>query len=216
MKKDLPIYTIHISDADNMIVDMVSIVNAPAHESNFLSFSKQKENVNKYQFSSDDKRQLMGAAIIPDLPIYRKDEDGSEYYVVFTRQEIEEIEKVFMSRGLLNNLNVEHTKKDADSLIYGSFVTSEYLPAPPALDDLPVGTWIVNVQVNDEALWEDIKSGKRNGFSVEGLFNLVEINKEMKTEIVIEDVEEEEDDEEDVSVLLKKIQAYSAYLTRKK
>ncbi len=211
MNKDLPVYTIHINPDDDQIVDMISIVGSPAHESNFLAFSKHKENVTT-QFSIDDKRQLLGAAIIPNIPIYRK-QNGEEFYVVFTEQEIEVIEKVFMTRGLLNNVNVEHTSKSADTLIYGSFITSEYLPAPPSLSELPLGTWIVNMQVNDEDLWKDIKCGKRNGFSIEGVFDLFQVNKETVTEINIEDADDDGHDE-DIQTLLKQISAYSKYLSK--
>ncbi|WP_166334649.1 XkdF-like putative serine protease domain-containing protein [Sphingobacterium chungjuense] len=213
MNKDLPVYSIHISEDDDMIVDMVSIVAHPAIERNFQAFNSKQKTQIKYKFSDEEKHQLLGLALIPDQPIYRQDEDGTEYYVVFTAQEIETIVKAFMKRGLNNNLNVEHSAKDAHSFIFQSFITSDILPAPSILgEDIPSGSWIIGVQVQDEDLWTDIKDGKRNGFSVEGLFNLVQIDKEEKYTIDI--TPDEEEDDEDIDALLRQISAYSKYLTK--
>jgi len=38
--------------------------------------------------------------------------------------------------------------------------------------DLPDGTWVVGVKVLNPEVWADIKTGKRKGFSVEGVFQL--------------------------------------------
>jgi hypothetical protein len=37
--------------------------------------------------------------------------------------------------------------------------------------EYPKGTWVVKMKVLDEKVWDEIKQGKLNGFSVEGWFN---------------------------------------------
>ena len=37
-------------------------------------------------------------------------------------------------------------------------------------NDLPVGTWMVKMRVNNKKVWERIKKGELKGFSVEGDF----------------------------------------------
>ena len=66
-------------------IDAISIVSAPAIEENFIALSKEKE----YKFSTinEEKRILMGPALIPNKPIYRANESG-EFYVYFSRNTI--------------------------------------------------------------------------------------------------------------------------------
>lgn len=188
MEKNLPIYQIQIDELEDMIVDVVSIVEHPATDTNFLAFSntKIKGKINKpktnFQFSSDEKMQLLGVAMIPDLPIYRIEED-EEFYVIWTKEEIENIVKVFMKNGLTRSMNVEHdAKQNANSFIFQSFIVDDKIKAPEILGAVPLGSWVIGVQVEDKKLWEDIKAGKRNGFSIEGLFKMLLTKKVIKKE----------------------------------
>lgn len=212
MKKELPVYTIHIDELENRIVNMVSIVQHPAIEKSFLAFSDDSKNEKtsaNYKFSNDEKMQLLGVALIPNTPIYRK-QDGEEFYVEFTENEIETIVKVFMKKGLTNNMNVEHTKKNANSFIFQSFITDDKIKTPELLGDVPVGSWIIGVQVEDVDLWQDIKAGKKNGFSIEGLFNLLLTDKVIKQNF--SKTELEKHDNEDLESLFKTYTNYLKYL----
>ncbi|WP_313235748.1 XkdF-like putative serine protease domain-containing protein [Sphingobacterium multivorum] len=185
MKKDIPIYQIQIDELENMIVDVVSIVEHPAIQRDFLAFNdevKNEKETAKYKFSNEDEMQLLGVAMIPDEPIYRYDKvSGEEFYVEFSKEEIEKIVKVFMKKGLTKSMNIEHkANENANSFIFQSFITSDKIPAPAILGDVPNGSWVIGVQVENIDLWNDIKAGKRNGFSIEGLFKLLETNKTIK------------------------------------
>lgn len=173
MNKELKIYDVEIDELENMIVDMVSIVEHPAIQKNFLAFSKMPKQ--KLAFSTDDKMQLYGVAMIPDTPIYRK-VDQEEFYVKFSPETIENIVHVFMRKGLTNNLNIEHSDASAKSYIFQSILVDNEkgFKAPLGLGNVKDGSWVIGVQVNDKELWQDIKAGKRNGFSVEGLFKTFE------------------------------------------
>ena len=176
----LPIYSIVVDESD-LEVNRVSIVGNPAIESNFLAFSNNAKI--KTFLSSDDKRELIGAAIIPDLPIYRN-VDGKEFYVTFSKETIKQIAQNLFKKGYNQSMNVEHTDTNAGSYIYQSFIvdSSLGLNAPSGLE-LPDGSWVIGVKVEDESVWNEIKEGRRNGFSVEGLFGLSDVK----------DTEEEEE-----------------------
>lgn len=175
MIKGLPVYNIFVDEEQELEVDQVSIVGDPAVQSNFLKFSKQPL-LNSLSFSGDDKKELLGVAIIPDMPIYRN-VGGKEFYVVFNRDTIKTIAQNMFKKGYHSKMNIEHTEEDADSFIYQSYIVDRALGLNPpvGLEDTPDGSWIIGVKVNSESLWEDIKSGKRNGFSVEGFFGLEEL-----------------------------------------
>ncbi len=36
--------------------------------------------------------------------------------------------------------------------------------------NLPKGTWMIAMKVNNEDIWKDVKAGKVKGFSIEGYF----------------------------------------------
>lgn len=210
MIKKLDVYNISIDEAENIIMNCVSIVERPAIERSFLAFNKQSQTVKNIAFSGDEKMQLLGVALIPNMPIYRKDEDGYEYYVQFSVEEIEKMVKVFMKNGLTKSMNIEHdpTKK-ADSFIFQSFITSDKIQAPELLGDVPTGSWVIGVQVQSAELWQNIKEGKVNGFSIEGLFNLL-LSEEKVQEVEIDITGWMDDDmsDEEFSALLNQIEYY--------
>lgn len=219
MKKDIPIYQIQIDELENMIVDMVSIVDAPAIQKSFIAFSdesKTPKNVSNYKFSNDEKMQLLGVAMIPDLPIYRYDEDTKEeFYVEFSKVEIEKIVQVFMKNGLTKKMNIEHTSKSANSYIFQSFIVDDKIQAPEMLGDVLLGSWIIGVQVEDAELWKDIKAGKRNGFSVEGLFKLLETNKVIKEDYKVNiDLSDKTDYKKECENQFKILENYLKYLSK--
>lgn len=219
MKKDLPVYQIQIDELENMIVDMVSIVAHPAIAKNFISFSsenKTPKNVSNYKFSNDEKMQLLGVVMILDQPIYRYDEvTKEEFYVEFTKAEIEKIVQVFMKNGLTKKMNIEHTSKSANSYIFQSFIVDDKIQAPEMLGDVPLGSWIIGVQVEDTELWADIKAGKRNGFSVEGLFKLLETSKVIKEDYKVKiDLSDKTDYKVECEMQFKILENYVKYLSK--
>lgn len=177
---ELQTYEIKVSEIDGSFVHAIALVDDPAIESFFLKLSKQAPKL--LQFATDEsRRELVGAALIPDLEIYREYE-GEKFNIVFSAKTVREIAQIFMKKGLQTAMNIEHTAKEAKSYVFQSYIVDEKLgiPAPRGLD-LPDGTWIVGVKVDDEETWNDVKAGKVSGFSVEGFFNF------NKTPLTIED-----------------------------
>lgn len=119
---------------------------------------------------NEDKMELFGPVLIPDLPIYRYSEKMGEYEIIFKREDIKEIAMNFMKSGYQNNINLDHSSEMASSFVFESFISDEMIPNPKAYEDLPLGTWFVRMKVEDEKVWKEIKEGKRNGFSIEGIF----------------------------------------------
>ncbi|RYE51543.1 MAG: hypothetical protein EOP48_18065 [Sphingobacteriales bacterium] len=68
-------------------------------------------------------------------------------------------------------MNLDHTATPAKSFVFQSYIvdSNKGMTSPKGLN-LPDGSWVVGVKVTDDGVWNDIKSGKRKGFSVEGLF----------------------------------------------
>lgn len=146
------------------------------------------------KFATDeDKKIVVGAAMIPDMLIFRRDENGKEYYVKFSKETIAKVAEKFMSELRIHNTNVQHEEEnDAKSFVFESWlVETEDDKANTKYNlDVPVGTWMIKMKVNDPKVWEAVKAGKYRGFSIEGNFvdkkelEKIEEEKEMVEEIM--------------------------------
>lgn len=187
----LKTYELKINPEEDSFVDAIGIVAEPAIESDFIAFSSQTDATfdSFSQTQSDitfktnnDKMELLGAAMIPDLKIFRQDASGEKYNVVFKSDTIRQIAQTYFQKGFQSNLNLDHTATPAKSFVYQSYIvdSSKGVSSPKGLN-LPDGSWVVGVKVTDPQVWEEIKSGKQKGFSVEGVFQYFKINKPAET-----------------------------------
>lgn len=174
----LPTYKIQISlDDDGTYMNAISLVDAPAVEVGFICFDEQKQ----LRFTADEyKRCITGCAIWADKPIYRRDADGYEYYVVFDKETIRTIAEKYSKDGLWNSVNLQHNDEQyVDSVIMvETFIKdSERGIAPKGFDDVSDGSLFVTFKVEDDALWEECLNGTAlNGFSIECFANLVPVD----------------------------------------
>ena len=156
--------------ADLFGVNALSIVESPAIQSDFIALGDQKPillaEVNK------DKQILMGAALIPDKPIYRKDGD-EEYYVYFSKETIAKTAEAFFRNNNQNNATLEHSEVLENMTVFESWIVED-----PEFDkskkyglEVPAGTWMVSMKVDDKDVWDNyVKDNKVFGFSIEGKF----------------------------------------------
>ena len=130
---------------------------------------------------------ITGIAISADTPIYRYDQESKEeYYVIFTKQAIRDIVFDYARRNNFNNVNLDH---DPHRVVDGVFMTMSYqidnergFTAPERFKDANDGSWLVSYKVTDKELFEKAKKGEFNGFSIEGVFTLLETNKTKESE----------------------------------
>lgn len=154
-------------------VNFIGLVDRPAIERNFQAFKAQRA-----RFVADDARQIIsGPAMIADMPLYRKDEQLGEYYVVFDKGSIATIVKKFAAKGFMQKFNLFHDdqKQVGDVTIFNSFLTDKAMgiPPPTGFEDVAEGSWFISAQVNNPDVWAKVKDGTIKGFSVEGLFNYI-------------------------------------------
>lgn len=187
MKKK--IYKIKIDPTDQVTgLDAISLVEYPAVEVDFLKFSKD-ENI-KLQFENEEKRIITGVALLADTPIYRIKPDGEEYYVVFDKDTIEQLITKYAKYMFQNFVNIEHENNhfvDGLYMIESYIKNSERGIAPAEFASIPDGSWIVSYKVDNMDVWEKIKSGEVKGFSVQGVFQLIEQAEEPSIDQLIED-----------------------------
>ena len=153
-------------------IDAISIVESPAIEEDFIALkTEQKE----YKFAEVDKEKkiIMGAMLVPDKPIYRRDENEGEYYIYFSKDTIRKCMELFFQNGNQSNATFEHMESITGLTMVESWIVEDTDKDKSKLYELnvPVGTWMGTIKVNNDKIWNDfIKTGKVKGFSIEGYF----------------------------------------------
>jgi hypothetical protein len=159
-----------IDEKDEMSgIDAVSVVHSPAIEENFVALNKHEVELKEID---KEKKILMGAALIPNKQIYRVNEKKEEYYIYFSSDTIRKASELFLMRSNQNNATYEHNKKLQGLSVVESWIIEDEQKDKSKLYgfDLPKGTWMISMKVNNEEVWNDVKEGKVKGFSIEGYF----------------------------------------------
>ncbi len=198
MTKDLPIYKITIdpkySDGEDLAIEQIAFTSTPAIKVVGMAFDENK----KMFFSDDKKYRVVAPAMIP-MQIYRKDEDGEEYYVQFSQEVIEELHSKFML-DLKNRdiFNLEHdTKKTVPAYVLEAWIVED-----PKKDkayssyniEVPKGTLMITAQVTDKDYYEELVKNEQIGFSIEGFLGLKLSNQLNKYNMKLPDGEHQIED----------------------
>ena len=167
---DLPFIEFTLTDEVEGL-QAIALVDKPAIGLNYQAFAPHK-----FEVINEDKRIVMGAAMIPDLPIYRRDERG-EYYAIFKKETIKALVQKLFKENKHSEFNEQHNSfKILDGVyIYQSFITDAELgiSAPSGFENVADGTWFIAAKVENDEAWAKVKEdGLLNGFSVEGVFDL--------------------------------------------
>ena len=177
--KEIIIYDVFIEDDGDLGVDKLSIVRKPAIMTDFI-YQDDLENPYKEVKLQDEKRIITGPALIPDIEIIRKDEDDEPYYIKYSAEQIESIVQKFFKEKDQFAVNKDHKTDVSGVWMYESWIVGEGDKSKDLGFDLPKGTWMVSMKVEDDEIWEGIKSGKYKGFSIEGLFKFKRTSKYVK------------------------------------
>jgi hypothetical protein len=150
-------------------IHAVSVVHSPAIEENFIALAKHEIELKEVD---SEKKILMGAALVPNKQILRADKDGKAYYIYFSEDTVKKASELFLMRSNQNNATYEHNQK-----LKGMSVVESWLIEDEVHDksvkygfNLPKGTWMISMKVNNDDVWKDVKDGKVKGFSIEGYF----------------------------------------------
>ena len=149
-------------------IEAISVVENPAIEEDFIALKKAPVLLAEVDA---EKRILMGAALVPDKKILRRNGE-EEYYIYFSKDTVRKASELFLRRGYQSNSTLEHQEK-----LDGMTVVESWLVEDKKKDksrkyglDVPVGTWMVSMKVYNDDVWAKVKAGELHGFSIEGYF----------------------------------------------
>lgn len=184
---NLPIFELRIKEDDESGVEAVALVDKPAIELDYQAFNKS--NQIKFTTQNAEKRIISGPLMVADMPIYRRDNNIGEYYVVFRADTIEKIVQKFFKNKLNNSVNVMHNSSAMPDGVYmfESFIidSKRGINTPSGYDTLADGSWFGSFKVDNESLWQEyIKTGMLKGFSVEGMFEQVKVEQSAEEKLL--------------------------------
>tara|TARA_R100000654_G_C2658583_1_gene124322 strand:- start:67 stop:783 length:717 start_codon:yes stop_codon:yes gene_type:complete len=159
-------------DSEELAIDAISLVASPAIEQDFVYFGKEKNNLT-FAKVDEDKRMLVSPALIPNKQIFRYNPNtDSEYYVYFSPETVRKSSELYLKHNNHHKATYEHQDR-----VSGVLTTESWIIEDPKMDksrlygyDLPKGTWMVSMKINNDELWSKVKDGSLRGLSIEGYF----------------------------------------------
>jgi len=149
-------------------VQALSLVKFPAIEENWVVL-----NNHKIEFKSvdEDKRIIIGLALVPDKLIYRRDGDY-EYNITFSKETVKKGAHLYLKKLNNNNATLEHQTEVSGVSIIESWIVENPKIDKTSLYNLNAveGAWAVILGIDNNKVWEEIKNGTYLGISIEGYF----------------------------------------------
>jgi|TARA_R100000479_G_scaffold163296_1_gene101743 hypothetical protein len=159
-------------DNEELAIDAISLVTSPAIETDFVYFNDVKNNLT-FAKVNEEERLLVSPALIPYKQIYRYDANKDKnYYVYFTADTVRKAAEAYMKHHNTNNATLQHEEKVTGVHTVESWIVENSKNDKSNLYgyELPKGTWFVSMRVNNDEVWQRIKSGELKGLSIEGYF----------------------------------------------
>lgn len=187
MKKinGIPCYKATV-DGDDTGMVVVSLVDSPAVEVDFLAFNNQKPL--QFKIEDEEQRMVLGVVMRPNFPMYRYDEEMGEYYIEYDAETIHKMEEKFFDNMNVNNVDTDHSFKLVDGVILTQafFKNTEKGINPAGFEDMPDDTLFFQYHIISDEIWEGIKDGTWKGFSLAGTFNIKPVEFSKNTNVLNE------------------------------
>lgn len=164
------LYFLQINLEDETGTEILSLVKNPAMESLWLTFSKEEAQI----FFSEEKKIITGVVAIPGKVIPRLNNKK----FILTKEVIEQDSIKFFKRNAIKNVNLEHSKSVNNCYVIESWLTGKVDKSHTMFGELPEGTWVVSMKIDNPEIWEKIQNNEVRGFSLEGEFEIVKASKE--------------------------------------
>jgi len=158
-----------LDEESELGIEAISVVENPAIEEDFIALKSQEIKLAEID---GEKKILMGALLVPNKPIYRRNGDD-EYYIYFSKDTVEKASQMYLMQGNQNNSTLEHQYELNGLSLVESWIVEDKVHDKSVKYgmDLPIGTWMGSVKVNNDKVWNEfVKTGKVKGFSIEGYF----------------------------------------------
>ena len=158
-----------LDEESELGIEAISVVENPAIEEPFIALKTQEFKLAEID---GERRILMGALLIPNKPIYRRNGED-EYYIYFSKDTVLKASQMYLMNSKQNNSTLEHQHAIEGLSLVESWIVEDKVHDKSVKYgmDLPLGSWVGSVKVNNDQIWNEfVKTGKVKGFSIEGYF----------------------------------------------
>jgi len=171
MKETKIVELVISDDSQELAIDAISLVTSPAIEQDFVFFGKEKNNLT-FAKVDEEKRMLVSPALIPNKNIFRHDPNtDSDYYVYFSKETVRKAAELYLKHNNHHKATYQHQDRVSGVLTVESWIKEGDSDKSKLYGyDLPNGTWFVKMKIENDELWQEIKSGNLRGLSIEGYF----------------------------------------------
>ena len=167
--KDLQVIELTIKDELKEGVFAISFVDKPAIEESFIMLNALEVEL---KVIDEAKREVIGLALVPNKKILRR-KDDTEFYIEFSEQTIEKVQELYLKNLRANNVTIDHEKPVEGVSLIESWIVEDTKNDKSNIYGLNAvkGSWVVKMKIYNDDVYEGVKLGKFNGFSIEGLFD---------------------------------------------
>ena len=172
----IPVYQALVEAEGDTGMVRISLVDDPAVQSDFLAFKNQEQErkVLSYAVQDDDKHLVLGVVMRADFPIYRRDPDGFEYYIIYKADTIRTMAEKYLAENRQNIVSLMHQDgSDVEGVQMVQYFIKGKGLEPEGFDGIAAGSLFAEFHVENEEVWQAVKEGTYKGFSLEGIFDLV-------------------------------------------
>ena len=171
--KGIPIYKAVVEDDEQMMY-CISLVDDPATKSEWLAF--KNEELLKFSVENEDKRIVRGLVMAANLPIIRRAQDGSFFYIMFDAETIRNMAQKYFKMGFQNNVDTMHNfKLESGVELVQMFIKDKANGVDPkGFEGYDDGSLFAEFKVENDEIWKAIKDGTYKGFSLAGDFGITE------------------------------------------
>lgn len=147
----------------------ISLVDSPAIQENFIMLSSQNVEL---KILDEEKRIVVGFALVPEKRIYRKHKD-KEFNVFFTKETVAKSQELFMKNLNINKFTTEHREEVNGVNVIESWIVEDTKNDKSNLYKLKPkgGEWVVMSKIYNDDVWNEVKNGTFKGYSIEGLYD---------------------------------------------
>ena len=156
----------------------ISLVENPAMEGLFIALSK--DEVVQLKTVDAEKRIVVGLVLEPEKDIYRN-QNGEEFTITFDADTVKDLCYAFTQNQNNSNSTIEHDikqKTQGVTFVENWLVRDEKMDTSLAFGLTPKkDSWMSIAKIDDDNIWNDyVKSGKVQGFSIDAMLSLEEVN----------------------------------------
>lgn len=189
--KGLPLFDAEILDTEEGLVD-VSLVDRPAIQRDWIFFSSQEEI--KFQVQDEEQHIISGVILVPNTPIYRRTEEGKEFYIQFSEDTIKKMILKMGKENLYNSITLNHENKPVEGVTLVEIFLKDSSKGinPNFIENVPEGSVFASYKVENPDIWDRVKSGEFKGFSISGLFSVVPVEEKDELDEILETLKQVE------------------------